>query len=236
MSDIPPSEPRGPQAEAWRYLRGGPVVVFRWANVEGWPVEYVTPNVLEMFGHTAEDFLTGRVPYASVVHPDELERVGQEVMDAQEQGVDHFEQAYHFLRADGAVRHLYDYTVVHRDEHGHATHFEGYVLDDTARKSAEQALREEEEDSSRLVGIAETLASDIDYQELCSHALDAIKEYAGMSRASLFLQDAEDPHILRSMGSVTPPRTSFRKRFMTSVTILGTAAYSTASNQKFASM
>ncbi|MGB0953036.1 MAG: ATP-binding protein [Planctomycetota bacterium] len=204
MSGLPPSDPQGPQAEAWRYLRGGPVVVFRWANQDGWPVEYVTPNVLEMFGHSAEDFLSGKVPYASVVHPDELARVGQEVMDAQEQGLENFEQSYHFLRADGAVRHLYDYTVVHRDEHGHATHFEGYVLDDTARQSAEQALREEEEDSTRLVGVAETLASDIDYQELCSHALDAIRDYADMCRASLFLQDAEDRCILRRMGCVTP--------------------------------
>lgn len=204
MTDIPSPAPQDPQAAAWRYLRGGPVVVFRWANREGWPVEYVTPNVLEMFGHSAEDFLTGRVPYATVVHPDDLDRVGLEVMDAQTKGVEHFEQSYHFLRADGAVRHLYDYTVVHRDADGNATHFEGYVLDDTDRQLAEQALREEEEDCSRLVRIAEVLASDIDYQELCSHALDAIQDYATLTRASLFLEDAEEKHILRRMGAVSP--------------------------------
>lgn len=204
MTDKPNPTTRDPQAEAWRYLRGGPVVVFRWANTEGWPVEYVTPNVLEMFGHSAEDFLTGRVPYASVVHPDDLARVGQEVADAQAHGLDHFEQAYHFLRADGEIRHLYDYTVVLRDVAGAVTHFEGYVLDDTDRQSAEQALREEEEDSSRLVAIAEVLASDIDYQDLCSHALDAIQDYADLSRASLFLQEGEDPNLLRRMGAVQP--------------------------------
>ena len=48
------------------------VVVFKWKNEKGWPVEYVSPNVVGFFGHSAEDFMTGRVPYIDVVHPDEL--------------------------------------------------------------------------------------------------------------------------------------------------------------------
>ncbi len=63
-------------------MRGGPVVVFRWRNEPGWPVEFVTPNVLDMFGHSAESLLSGDVPYASVMHPDDLERIALEVSEA----------------------------------------------------------------------------------------------------------------------------------------------------------
>lgn len=105
---------------AWRSLRGGPVVVFRWRNEAGWPVDFVTPNVLKMFGYSAEDLKAGKVSFASLVHPKDLERVALEVTKAQALGLDNFEQAYHFVRADGEVRHLYDYTVVLRNEQGEA--------------------------------------------------------------------------------------------------------------------
>ena len=36
-----------------RLFMGGPVVVFRWLATEGWPVEYVSPNVINVFGHSA---------------------------------------------------------------------------------------------------------------------------------------------------------------------------------------
>jgi PAS domain S-box-containing protein len=191
-----------PREGAWKSLRGGPVVVFRWRNEPGWPVEFVTPNVLEMFGHSAEDLLTGAVPYASLVHPDDLERLALEVHEAQVLGLQHFEQAYYFLRADGAVRHLYDYTLVLRDEQDKVTHFEGYVLDDTERQEAEQSLRDEEFDSRNLVQVAEVLAGDLTYQELCFHAFEAMRDYVEVHRASLFLQDGPEIYQLKRIAAI----------------------------------
>ena len=52
----------------------GPIVVFTWRNEAGWPVEFVSPNVVEVFGYEGQDFLDGRVAYGSLVHPDDLER------------------------------------------------------------------------------------------------------------------------------------------------------------------
>ena len=53
----------------------GPVVVFKWQNAPGWPVEYVSANAEEVFGYRTEQFLEGEVAYASLIHPDDLERV-----------------------------------------------------------------------------------------------------------------------------------------------------------------
>ena len=131
------------QLERERHLFiGGPVVVFRWVAEEGWPVEYVSPNVSELFGHSAEDFMTGRVRYALVVHPDDLERIVAEVAAHSEKGATCFEQDYRVVRPDGAIRWLYDFTVVARDEDDRVTHYEGYVLDITERKRAEEERRQ----------------------------------------------------------------------------------------------
>lgn len=128
-----------------RLFVDGPVVVFRWRNEEGWPVEFVSPNCATMFGHSKEDFETGRTPFASTVHPDDVARVGAEVEAALEGELSTFEQQYRFLRADGEIRHLYDFTHVERDEAGVVTHFAGYVYDQTERVRALEAQKKLEQ-------------------------------------------------------------------------------------------
>ena len=205
MSGPERMEPKvGLPAPPWKGLRGGPVVVFRWANAPGWPVEYVSPNVQEMFGLAPEDLTTGKVPYASLVHPEELERVGHEVQEAVRLQLDHFEQAYFFVGAGGAIRHLYDYTVVLRNEAGEVTHFEGYVLDDTERQETQDALRNEEEDSRNLVSVAEVLAGDLTFSDLCFHALESLEQYSCLNRAVLFLQQGSEPYLVDVIAMVEP--------------------------------
>ena len=120
---------------------GGPTVIFKWQAAEEWPVEYVSSNVSQ-FGYRAEDFLSGRVRYAGIVHPDDIERVAAEVATYSAQGAKSFTQEYRILRKDGQSCWIYDYTTVVRDATGRVVHYYGYVLDITARKQAEEALRE----------------------------------------------------------------------------------------------
>jgi PAS domain S-box-containing protein len=129
-----------------RLFMGGPVVVFRWVAGSGGRVEYVSSNVAAVFGYAPEDFLSGRVSYEDVIHPEDLARVKQELDDYQAAGVQRFEQHYRIVRSDGKVRWLDDYTVVALDESGRLTHHEGYVLDATHRRRTEEARRRAEAD------------------------------------------------------------------------------------------
>lgn len=117
----------------------GPVVVFRWINDPGWPVEYVSPNAAEVFGYTAQQFLDGEVVYASLVHPDDLERVSAEVSQGGQEPSGSFgHKPYRITHADGTTRWLYDMTHVVRVEGiAEPTHFLGYVVDITRQIEAE---------------------------------------------------------------------------------------------------
>ncbi|MCE9594031.1 MAG: response regulator [Planctomycetes bacterium] len=124
-----------------RLFDAGPVTMFRWQAREGWPVEYVSPNVVQLFGWADQDFMTGRVRYASVVHAEDIERVAREVGAHSQGAASFFEQDYRIVRKDGATRWLYDITLIERDANGAITHYVGYVLDRTERVHVEQRLQ-----------------------------------------------------------------------------------------------
>lgn len=129
--------------EAFEIINLSPAVAFLWKNAEGWPVQFVSENVEEVFGYTAEELLSGQVSYASIIHPDDLSRVGEEVAAWSAQhdasSFEHF--PYRIVDKHGAIKWLDDRTAIRRDKNGNITHFQGVVLDVTERQKAEEALR-----------------------------------------------------------------------------------------------
>ncbi|MBI5653127.1 MAG: GAF domain-containing protein, partial [Chloroflexi bacterium] len=78
-----------------------PAIVFRWRATENWPVEYVSANVSDQWGYAVNDLMSGKIPYASLVHPADLERVAREVQTHSAAGASSFKQVYRIRRADG---------------------------------------------------------------------------------------------------------------------------------------
>jgi PAS domain S-box-containing protein len=119
----------------------GPVVVFKWRNEEGWPVEYLSPNVYELLGYRAEEFLSGEVAYSAIIHTEDIKRVAEELETNTVMAAKNFTHVpYRIEMKDGSFVWLYDQTTIIRDEEGKATHYLGYVMDITERKEAEEKL------------------------------------------------------------------------------------------------
>lgn len=119
----------------------GNVVVFKWINKDGWPVEYVSPNVADVFGYTAEDFISRKIQYSDLIPEEEIDRVAREVTSATENAEKHFtHQPYRIIRKDGRLIWLDDFSTILRDETGNITHYLGYVVDITSRKKAEEVI------------------------------------------------------------------------------------------------
>ncbi|OPY32807.1 MAG: sensory histidine kinase AtoS [Methanoregula sp. PtaU1.Bin006] len=135
-------------------VENSPVVVFRWKAEEGWPVVYVSQNVA-LFGYSAEELLSGAVPYSSLVHPEDLERVVNEVRDFSGRRIDRFMQEYRIVTKDGRTRWIDDRTIIERDPAGTITHYQGIIIDITDRRLAEQRIRESEEKYRTVVETAE---------------------------------------------------------------------------------
>ena len=137
--------------EAFSIINRSPAVAFLWKNLEGWPVEFVSDNVIELFGYAAEEFTSGQVTYAKTVHPDDLERVAGEVatFSNEKERTGFVHKPYRIISKDGKVRWLDDRTYIRRDTKGNITHYEGIVVDITDSMQAAEALQENKEKLAR---------------------------------------------------------------------------------------
>lgn len=118
-------------------------VIFRLRAEEGWPVEFISKNVAQ-FGYSREDFLSGRISYVSLIHPDDLRWVAREAENYAERCLDRFFQDYRLVTRTGETRWVRDECIAERDESGRITHYQGVLFDITERKTAEEAVREAE--------------------------------------------------------------------------------------------
>ncbi len=125
-------------------INHSPAIVFLWQAAEGWPVEFVSDNIAN-FGYTPDDFYLGRIHYVDIIHPNDLERISDEVTYySQKEDCESYTQEYRIITKDGEVRWTDDRTWLRRDAHGKITHYQGVVMDITEAKNAEKALKDSE--------------------------------------------------------------------------------------------
>ncbi len=127
-----------------RLFELGDATIFVWEAAEGWPVRYVSPNVVQLLGLEPEALTSGRISFASLVHPDDLAPLAEAVGESVAGGLEVCAHDDYRIRShDGGWAWVHDCTVIERDASGAVTSFVGYLLDVTAKKAADAALAEQ---------------------------------------------------------------------------------------------
>jgi phosphoserine phosphatase RsbU/P len=137
--------------ELEQIVNRSPSIVVLWLAEENWPVEYVSQSIRQ-FGYQPEDFMSRRLSFRGITHPDDRERVGVEVEAHASTGHHEYSQEYRIVCADGSIRWVDDHTVVRFDENGNVTHHEGLISDITVRKDAEERERDLRERDLKAAG------------------------------------------------------------------------------------
>lgn len=176
----------------------GPAVVFKWANEEGWPVEYVSGNVTETFGYTPEQLQSGAVPYTDLIHDEDFDRVSSEVENQTDETTERFShEPYRMVTNAGEIRWVTDNTKIIRDE-GEITHYLGYLIDITEQKRLEQSLRDSERSLRQLTEIASD--TDQGFEEKLSRLLELGTERLGVSFGFLNRVEQDTQHVVQAVG------------------------------------
>jgi PAS domain S-box-containing protein len=123
----------------------GTVVVFKWKNRENWPAEYVSANVEEVLGYSANDFLEGKILYSKIIHSDDFKLFTEEIINAGANSKPRFRHSdYRLIHKEGHVVWVLDNTMIIRNESGEITHYLGYLVDISERVNTEEVLKESE--------------------------------------------------------------------------------------------
>ena len=108
----------------------GPVVTFTWQNKENWPVEQISANVLDLLGYSAKKFHDNSVKYKELIHPDDLQRVIDELTDnSGPENSSFIHEPYRLTHRNGESVWVLDCTTLVRDSHGGISHYQGYLVD-----------------------------------------------------------------------------------------------------------
>ena len=114
-----------------------PVVAMAWRNQPGWPLQFVSDNV-ERFGYRVEDFSTGKIRFAELIHPEDLPRIEGEVAGYIVNGPDQYEQEYRIRHGEGHWIWVFDFTWLTRNSAAQVESIHGVLMDVSSRKQAEQ--------------------------------------------------------------------------------------------------
>jgi PAS domain S-box-containing protein len=121
----------------------GPVFTIVWAPTEHWPIRQVSSNIEMILGYTPKDMRRRDFRYLSLIHPDDQERIVQEVIHHITHHHNFFEQSYRLKTKTKGYRWFYDFTKLIRDGQQQLIEIRGYLFDQTRLKETEQALSHE---------------------------------------------------------------------------------------------
>ncbi|MHB8807025.1 MAG: PAS domain S-box protein, partial [Anaerolineaceae bacterium] len=129
--------------EANTIINRSPAVAFLWKNEPDWPVEFVSENVKELFGYSAQEFMQGRIQFAKTIYSSDLERViGEVTRYSKIEGMRSFShEPYRILTKNNELKWVDDLTYIRRNEKGSITHYEGIVFDISKRRMIEEKLQ-----------------------------------------------------------------------------------------------
>ncbi|HET8686756.1 MAG TPA: PAS domain-containing protein, partial [Methanosarcina sp.] len=94
-----------------RVVNTSPVIVFLWRYEPMWPAEFVSENVTRL-GYEVEDFISHRILYGDIVHPDDVEKMASELKIHVETGFSDYTSEYRILTKSGEVRWVDERTVI----------------------------------------------------------------------------------------------------------------------------
>ena len=134
-------------------IDNSPAILFRRLAGDEPRLVYVSDNIRQM-GYTAEEFMSAKIHFRDIVHPDDMDKVSEEISYYAEKDVEEYTQVYRVVAENGDVRWVEDQTSVVRDADGNKTHNQGILVDITERKKAEEELRKSEEKFRRIVETA----------------------------------------------------------------------------------
>ena len=163
-------EARMDSEQRLKYLiTAGPAIIYTCKASGDFGATFISPNVVEHFGHEPSEFTSDPGFWAEHIHPDDRARVLAGLEDLFVEG--HHAHEYWFLHKNGSYVWVHDVCKLIRDEDGEPHDVIGHWSDITDRKRAEEEIKRLNEELKRQVS-----AQSLSIQELSTPTIPLFDE------------------------------------------------------------
>ncbi|MFP4580304.1 MAG: PAS domain S-box protein [Candidatus Sumerlaeia bacterium] len=166
----------------------GPVVVGKWMPGNDLPLVYVSPNIAE-FGFSAQKMMQRGDSFLSLLPEPDRKPCREVIRHHSESGSPHFEMDCRIHCPNGDIRWVCIFTVISRNHTGEITHYDGYLLDITDRKNAEENLFRYAERMAIIHQIETDILNARTPRDIANAALKQIRNLIPSIGASILLLD-----------------------------------------------
>ena len=164
-------------------------------DVEKRKTLFITKNISK-YGYNRDDFLSGKLSWMDVIHPDDRGDLVNLFYGFAEMGNDKYSVVYRIVRADGAPVWISDTSIVVRDESGAISHTDCIISDYTETKQNIESIGENVRQQAILNEILQGM-HDADLDKSIQLLLDRSGSYLDVSRVVLFQISRKDPRLCR---------------------------------------
>jgi PAS domain S-box-containing protein len=147
-------------------------------------VIYLSPQSKEILGFSPEEWRLGKSLWRDHLHPDDRDAVIEEDARCRRLGIP-FEAEYRMIARDGRVVWFHDRSAPVLDEMGRPTLVHGIMVDITAHRTAEEAVRSRESILAALGFAAERLLRSGSWAGVIDEVLAKLGESAAVDRVDL---------------------------------------------------
>jgi PAS domain S-box-containing protein len=161
---------------------------------------YISPQVEEMLGYPVTVWLSDPDFFPKILHPDDREWVLAEQKKALETGRS-ISSEYRFVARDGRVVWVRDQNTIARNAQGRPLHAQGFLIDITKRKEAEEQLERRHGELTALHDTALRLIDEQDSDKLLELIVRRAGKLVGTSDCYAYLLEPESGEQVLRLGT-----------------------------------
>ena len=148
-----------------------PGVVYQCQNAANWPMTFIGGRVEQISGYPATDFLSGRITWGELIHPDDQEAMWQIVQEALNKK-QRFQVNYRFIAKDGTEKQIWEQGVGLYDNEGELLFLEGFITDVTVQTQTAETLARQNEILKTINTVSQELSATLDIQTILERLVE----------------------------------------------------------------
>jgi PAS domain S-box-containing protein len=186
---------RGSQRQLATLMSNLPGMAYRCLNEPNWPMDFVSEGCLALTGYTPADFANTDDLYRDLIHPQDQQMVWDSIQKAI-QAEEPFVIEYRLRDREGAEHWVWEQgRVVGKDSAGIAI-LEGFILDITERKRAEETLQQHTRALALINQASRVFSSTLDPDRVFATVLEEARCLLDVSASSIWLVAPETEEMV----------------------------------------